>query len=118
MLNNELFGEFNPARHTAAAVLNDYQTYKDLNGIYYLSDTTNYIFTSEDDALFTTTEEILEELQSLLSEEYTLEVTEVLRSYNDLQEEVLKSQNAEVSNRQCDNFYYHDLQIEIKKVND
>jgi len=90
-------------------------SYKE-NKPYYLSNTINYMFDNEDDALFTTNEEILVYVRKILADEYDLEIAEVTRSYADLSLFV----NPEMSEKKQEemeklDFTYQDIEIKIKK---
>lgn len=70
---------------------------------YYLSNRVNYLFKNEEDALFTTNEEIIEHVKKLLSEKYSLQVTSVQR--------ILKSQDPD-----GEDFPFGDIELKIVKL--
>jgi len=105
----------NAARYIAAKVLNDYSKFKDSNNKYFLSNTINYMFDDESDALFTSDENIFEEIRNLLSDDFELIITPVIRSYNNLSEEIFSELNIKEQLSIDDDFTYIDTIIEIKQ---
>lgn len=48
---------------------------------YYLSNNVNYLFGKEEEALFTSNEDIIKHVEKLLSDKYQLKVTPVERTF-------------------------------------
>lgn len=73
---------------------------------FYLSNTINYYFANEEDALFTSNEEVLDYVRKMLSDKYELSIESVQRIHHSEDEE-------------REDFTYEDTQIQIKlKEND
>lgn len=73
---------------------------------YYLSNTINYLFNTEEDALFISNEEILDHVKRMLSDKYELSIESVQRIHHSEDEDL-------------EDFTYEDTQIKIKpKEND
>lgn len=87
------------ARVAATMILKTISQYPDED--VYMSDIVSNFFFNEGEEFFTTNEEIIEELKSLISDDYTVEVLPVQKVFE--------------SEDEKDNFTYEDTIIKLKK---
>ncbi|MGV8961827.1 MAG: hypothetical protein ACOH2V_00330 [Candidatus Saccharimonadaceae bacterium] len=69
---------------------------------YYLSDTINYMFNSEEDALFTTNENIFNYIRRLLADEYELEIIPVPRLFTGFEKFEYKDMEIKLTKKQVE----------------
>lgn len=120
-----------PAKYAARRVLNDYSKQLKTGKSYYLSDTINYLFNSEEDALFTTNDMIIEEIKNMISDEHEVKVTPVTRSFIEKEDEMLDFYEIEIKEspesepvkmkmvdlEYTHDFEFHDIRLEILPKN-
>lgn len=89
--------ERNPARYAASLLLKELIKHPEEE--IFLSDITSYVFFNEEDEMFTTNEQILKELENLLSEDYSYEAITTPRVFES----------------EIEDFTYEDIIVKLKK---